>query len=121
MHDRPRSSGRKHQTRTHTTMATDTKEETKPTDDLEFLDEVNYSYRKEYHMRKPPYPPHVREYYGDLGREMTDTFEPSEAHNTQQPPLDIQPNRINKYDPSYTPDQLEKTKEDDSYELWRDD
>ena len=69
-------------------MATDTKEKEKGTDDLEFLDEVNYSYRKEYQQRKrPPYAPHV----------------------------------IDKYDPSYTPDQLEKTKEDDSYELWRDD
>jgi hypothetical protein len=107
-------------------MEDDTKKETKPTDDLEFLDEVNYSYRKEYHMKKPPYPPHVREYHGDLGREMTtDTFEPSEAHNTQQPPLDIQPtNRYNPHpiEPWVAPkkDHEGYEKEDDSYKLWRD-
>ena len=80
-------------------MATDTKEETKPTDDLEFLDEVNYSYRKEYQQqrKRPPYAPHV-----------IDKYDP----NRESAFLD---------DPDIGPDQLKDTKQDDSYELWRDD
>ena len=126
-------------------MADNTKEETKPTDDVEFLQEVNYSndrrghsqhgksmgefgpdysHRKQYQMRKPPYAPHVREYYGDLGREMTDGYEPNEAHDTQQPPLDIQP--TNRYEPHpiepyAAPKKDNNEKVDDSYELYRDD
>ena len=73
-------------------MATDTKEETKQTDDLEFLDEVNYSYRKMYHQRKgSPYPKHV------LDRWTTD-----------QPITDQEYKRIEKkfLDPDIGPDQL---------------
>ncbi len=41
-------------------MATNTKEKEKGTDDLEFLDEVNYSYRKQYQQQqRSPYPKHV--------------------------------------------------------------
>ena len=70
-------------------MATDTKEKEKGTDDLEFLDEVNYSYRKEYQQRKrPPYAPHV-----------IDRFDAEGVSDGQDQP----------------------TKQDDSYELWRDD
>ena len=124
-------------------MATDTKEETKTTDDVITQDAKqrrrytqsgksmgefgpDYSYRKEYQMRKPPYSPHVREYHGDLGREMTTDFTTNEAHSTQQPPLDIQP--TSRYDPhpiepwvAPKKDHEGYTKEDDSYELWRDD
>ena len=108
----------------------------------------NYSYRKQYHHDyhdssgvkwqeptitpqgkplKPPYPSHVREYFNDLGREYH-TFEPSEAHDTQQPPLDIQPRKRKEYDPhpiepwvAPTKDHEGYEKVDDSYELYRDD
>lgn len=72
-------------------MANDTKEETKQTDDLEFLDEVNYSYRKMYHQRKrSPYPDHVLDRW------------------TDQPITDQEYKRIEKkfLDPDIGPDQL---------------
>ena len=114
-------------------MADNTKKETKTTDDItqdakqrrhytqsgkgpgEFG--PDYSYRKEYHMRKkPPYTPHVREHFGDLGREYH-TFEPNEAHNTQQPPLDIKPKERQQYDPHPIEPWVAPKKDHEGYDL----